>query len=89
MFKKFLVVFEDEYNNKYSYLTNQIGDTIKIVMSDFDITPVDDINFDKLNSDDPYDIGTFSVGFYDKYFTPVGEPDTHAGRVMVFDLGGE
>lgn len=89
MRKKFLVVFEDEFNNKHSYFSDKIGDTIIIIMSDFDVAPQDEIDFDKLNSNDPYDMGMFSLGFYDRYFSPVGEPDTHAGRIMIFDLGGE
>jgi hypothetical protein len=83
---KFLVVFESEYNNKESFKTDKIGDTIKKIVEDYELTPDYDaeIDYDKYNSDDPYDVGTFGKGFYDISFsTPDGD---YAGRIMIFDL---
>jgi len=61
---KFLVVFEDIYNNKYSEVTEQIGTTILELAEEFEVTI--DINEEKLNSYDPYDMLTFGFGFFDR-----------------------
>ena len=90
---RFLVVYEDEWNNKYSYPTNKIGDTITKITQDFEIEV--DCDIEKLNSDDPYDMGTFGRGFYDidvfirDGVDPEEYLDTLAGRIMIFETEEE
>jgi len=85
---KYLVVWEDLWHNKESYLTNKIGDTIKQIEKDFEVIwenePDDQINYKKYNSADPYDVGTFGKGFYDLNFND--QEGEFAGRIMIFDL---
>jgi hypothetical protein len=44
-----------------------------------------DIDFEKYNSKDPYDMGTFGKGFYDISFND--EEEEYAGRIMIFVIG--
>lgn len=81
----FLVVYEDLWSNKYSFQTDKLGDTIEEIIKDFDLQlDLNDIDIEKYNSEEPYDIGTFGKGFYDIHFeTSDGECD---GRIMIFEL---
>jgi hypothetical protein len=86
---EFLVVYEDEWNNKESYRTKQIGTTIEQICKDFAI--IVDYDKSKYNSKDPYDRGTFGPGFYDLDCTRTADgdgilEDEHAGRIMIFGL---
>jgi hypothetical protein len=86
MAKKYLVVWEDIWHNKDSYFTDKIGDTIKKIVDDYELVYEHDcdVDYEKYNSDNPYDVGTMSLGFYDLGFNDTeGE---YAGRVMIFDL---
>ena len=86
---EFLVVYEDEWFNKHSYRTKKIGTTIEKIEKDFAIQ----VEYDKerLNSTNPYDKGTFGLGFYDLDCTRTVDgdggldPET-AGRIMIFTL---
>lgn len=86
---EYLVVYEDEWNNKESYRTKKIGNTIEQIIKEFDI--IVDYDKEKLNSKEPYTAGTFGPGFYDLDCTrnPDGdgllEPE-YAGRIMIFAL---
>jgi hypothetical protein len=82
---KYLVVYEDLWHNKESYLTTKIGNTIKQVIKDFDLVPEYEIDFEKYNSVDPYDMGTFGKGFYDISFND--DEEEYAGRIMIFVIG--
>jgi hypothetical protein len=84
MNKQFLVVFEDVWSNKESYQTSRIGDTIKMIVEANDLVPFDHIDYDKYNSDKPYQMGTFGEGFYDISFND--KEDEYAGRIMIFEL---
>jgi hypothetical protein len=84
--KQFLVVFEDVWNNKESYQTTRIGDTIKMIVESKKIHYADDIDYDKYNSDNPYQLGTFGEGFYDLIFQEDEDNDEYAGRIMIFEL---
>jgi hypothetical protein len=66
-------------------LTNKIGDTIQEIIKDFDLVGEYDIDFEKYNSKDPYDMGTFGKGFYDISFND--EEEEYAGRIMIFVIG--
>lgn len=98
--KLFLVAWETEYNNKESYTTTKIGTTIKKILQDNDLVAEYPLNFEKLDSEDPYDVGSFSKGFYDIYvYYKEGKEfeedyeltdDDHenpAGRIMIFEIG--
>jgi hypothetical protein len=101
MKKVFLVVWETEYNNKESYTTTKIGTTIKTILADNGIFIENSLNYERLDSDNPYDVGAFSVGFYDIYVyykqegKDYGEDneltdedhDNPAGRIMIFEVG--
>jgi hypothetical protein len=85
--KKFLVVFEDLWGNKDSYFTDKIGTTIKKVVKDYELRFDDGFepDYDRYDSKDPYDRGTFSLGFYDiECLEP--EDGQYAGKFMIFDL---
>ena len=86
--KRFLVVIEDIYNNKEHIQTNKIGDTIQEMIDERNL--VADFDKEKLNSDDPYQAGGFSMGFYDiDTYEKSDEEDTeleYAGRIFIFDL---
>ena len=81
---KYLVVYEDLWHNKESYLTNKIGDTIKEIIKDFELIPENEIDFEKYNSKDPYDVGIIGKGFYDLSFND--EEEEYAGRIMIFEI---
>lgn len=81
---KYLVVYEDLWHNKESYLTNKIGDTIKEIIKDFELIPENEIDFEKYNSKDPYDVGLLVKGFYDLIFND--EEEEYAGRIMIFEI---
>lgn len=92
--KKFLVVYEDEWNNKVSFATNKIGTTIKKIFEEFQIQseePMMEEDFKYYNSKDPYQLGTFNKGFYDIYVVRSEqeledqEPEP-AGKIMIFDV---
>jgi hypothetical protein len=94
--QKFLMVYEDEWRNKESYITTKLGDTLLEVLKDNDVMleQQDDIDsyVEKLNSDDPYDIEIFNKSFYD--MTVYRKEDDaeniqidnleYAGRIMIF-----
>ena len=81
--KRYLVVYEDLWGNKYSIQTDKIGDTIKQICEDEELT-IEDFDIDKYNSDSPYDSGTMGLGFYDVYFE-----QEDSGRIMIFTLKEE
>lgn len=84
--KEFLVVYEDVWSNKESFKTTKIGDTIKIIMEANDLICEDGINFEKYNSDNPYQVGTFGYVFYDIIFQDNTDNKDYAGRIMIFEL---
>jgi hypothetical protein len=86
MKKQYLVVFEDVWNNKESYQTSKIGDTIKMIVEANDLFYEGDIDYDKYNSDKPHQMGTMGLGFYDLSFTEKDDTDNYAGRIMIFEL---
>lgn len=88
---KFLVVYEDIWHNKESIVTYRIGDAIKEFMESYDVVPFAELDFDKYNSDDPYEVGTFGPGFYDIEFFQAHsdgelEEQEYEGRIMIFDI---
>jgi hypothetical protein len=94
--QKFLMVYEDEWHNKESYITTKLGDTLLEVLKDNDVMleQQDDIDsyVEKLNSNDPYDMGTFGKGFYDMdVYRKEDDAENiqidnleYAGRIMIF-----
>lgn len=82
--QEFLVVYEDIWNNKESIRTEQIGDAIKTLVDGYELTPEYEINYDKYNSEEPYDVGTTGLGFYD--ISLIEEDEEYAGRIMIFEL---
>jgi len=84
--KQFLVVFEDVWQNKESYQTTRLGDTIKMILEQNDLYYPDDIDYDKYNSESPYQVGTFGLGFYDLILQENEDNDEYAGRIMIFEL---
>lgn len=86
MKKQYLVVFEDVWNNKESYQTNKIGDTIKMIVNSNDLFCDSDIDYDKYNSHKPHQMGTAGLGFYDISFQEKDDHDNYAGRIMIFEL---
>lgn len=96
----FLVVWESEYNNKDSYTTHKIGTTIKQILEENNLITEHQLNFEKLDSDHPYDVGSFSLGFYDIYVYEKDEDreygedyeltdedyERSAGRIMIFEV---
>lgn len=90
----FLVVYEDMWNNKEYYKTNRIGDTISEILdgSDLRLDEDKDIDLSKLNSENPYDVGTFGLGFYDidVYDIDSDEEDFSSnGKIMIFFIGDD
>jgi len=87
---KFLVVYEDLYNNKESFKTNKIGDTINSILDNYNLKVEDGrLDIEKLNSDDPYDVGTIGLGFYDiDVYDNDGECEGN-GKIMIFYIGDE
>lgn len=82
---RFVVVYEDLWHNKYHTITTKIGTAIKEIIKDNDLVHDYDEEFlNKLDSDNPYQAGTFGQGFYDLEF--MDEDDEYAGRVMIFDI---
>lgn len=87
MEQKYLVVYEDLWRNKESFKTNKIGDTIKYIVETYELVyehGEDVIDYERYNSDNPYDLGVFGQGFYDLNFNDTEGED--AGRIMIFDL---
>ena len=84
--KNYLVVFEDVWNNKESYQTTRIGDTIKMIVEANNLHYPDDIDYDKYNSGNPYQQGVFEKVFYDLIFQEDENNDEYAGRIMIFEL---
>ncbi len=81
---EFLVVYEDLWSNKDSVRTKKIGDAIKNYVETYELVPENEIDYDKYNSKNPFDIGTMGLGFYDITFNELdGE---YAGRIMIFTL---
>lgn len=87
MKKEYLVVYEDVEFSKDARRTTKIGDTIKEFIKDYDLVPVNEIDFEKYNSDNPYDTGGMGAVFYDidLYEKEVGDEE-YCGRIMIFDL---
>lgn len=88
--QEFLVVYEDIWNNKESFRTDKIGDAIKSLVDSYELTPEYEIDYDKYNSENPYDVGTFGLGFYDisliERYEEDEEDGEYAGRIMIFEL---
>jgi hypothetical protein len=82
--EEFLVVYEDMWNNKENIRTEKIGDAIKHFQETYSISPENEIDYDKYNSDNPYDTGTTGIGFYD--IEVVDEEGEFAGKIMIFAL---
>jgi hypothetical protein len=83
MKKQYLVVFEDLWNSKESYQTEHIGDTVKMILDGSGLTTENEVDFDKYNSDNPYQSGTFDNVFYDIRLL---DEEEYAGRIMIFEL---
>ena len=83
MKKQYLVVFEDLWNSKESYQTENLGDTIKMILDGSGLTTENEIDFDKYNSNKPYQVGVFGNVFYDINLV---EEEEYAGRIMIFEL---
>lgn len=86
---EFLVVYEDVWHNKDSYRTKRIGTTIAEILKENNLTA--EYDKEKLNSTDPYAMGTFGPGFYDIECYEQEEGDAgiegeYAGRIMIFAL---
>ena len=83
--QEFLVVYEDMWHSKSGIRTTKIGDTFKQLSKDFNFKFVnDDVDIEKLNSDDPYQAGTVGPCFYD---IETKNTDTEEyGRIMIFTL---
>ena len=84
MYKQFLVVFEDVWNNKEYEQTTRIGDTIKRFVEANDLKREEEVDYARYNSDNPYDIGTMGYGFYDIVFQD--DEEEYAGRIMIFGI---
>jgi len=86
MKQEFLVVYEDLWHNKESYRTKKIGDTIKNIVKENELFRDGDeeVDYDKYNTEDPFDLGTFGKGFYDIEF--IDKEGEYAGRIMIFTL---
>jgi hypothetical protein len=96
--QKFVVVWESEYNVKEPYTTTKIGDTIKEILKDNGLVSEFSIDYEKFNSDYPYQMGAFGEVFYDidlfyaiegkeygeDYELTDEEYDNPAGRIMIF-----
>lgn len=82
--QEFLVVYEDLWRNKESVRTTKIGDAIKQFVESHNLISEEEIDYERYNSDDPYDVGTFGLGFYDIDFSD--DIDENAGRIMIFTL---
>ena len=96
----FIVVYEDEYNNKFTKTTKTIGTAVKEILEENEVISEHPIDFEKLNSDNPYSVGAFSLGFYDMYvyYRDVDKAygddyeltdedyENPAGRFMIFEV---
>jgi hypothetical protein len=83
MEKQYLVVFEDLWKIKESYQTKHIGDTVKMILDGSGLTTENEVDFDKYNSEKPYQSGTFDNVFYDIRLL---DEEEYAGRIMIFEL---
>lgn len=81
---KFLVVFEDLYNNRESITTTKIGDAIKTFVDGNALICDSLIDYKRYNSRFPYDTGTLSLGFCDIDFTD--EDGEYSGRIIIFQI---
>lgn len=85
----FLVVFESEWNNKYSYKSSigKLGDTIKEIEEGFELNSgFDDEDYEHYNSDKPFQVGTMGLGFYDIDYVDCDEYESYQGRIMIFEI---
>ena len=81
----YLVVYEDELNNKESIKTNKIGDAIKEIVRNYNISC--DCDIDKLNSENHMTMLTFGYGFYDIECFDKFSEEEYRGRIMIFYIG--
>ena len=84
-------MYESEWNNKFSYTTElfKLGDVVRQIIEDYELPDIYDRQvFDRLNSKEPYDIGTFGKGFYDMDFHDDEENGFggYKGRIMIFEV---
>lgn len=82
----------EKLNNDFPYhlyKTNKIGDTILGILSRFKLKLSEDVELDvdRLNSDYPYEAGTFGPGFYDMELYDDEEDGEPNGRIMIFYIG--
>lgn len=92
--EKYLVVYESLWNNKYSYKTDKVGDTISEILKDFNLmlTEDEEVNVERLN-EFPFVAGTMGPGFYDIDVYDRLEKDEDFenaesnGRIMLFFIG--
>lgn len=82
--QEYLVVYEDEWNNKVSLRTTKIGDAILQLSKENDFV-YEDVNIEKLNSEEPWSAGTLGPVFYDIDVKKNNEDDEY-GRIMIFAL---
>lgn len=86
-------LFQEWYNVHWPFTFNNLKDLegtkshIKKLYPTYElIYPDGEIDFDKYNSDNPYDILTFGRGFYDISFVESDDEDEYAGCIMIFEL---
>lgn len=82
----------ERLNNDFPYhlyKTNKIGDTIVGILNRFNLKLSEDVelDLDRLNSDYPYEAGTFGPGFYDMELYDNDEDEEPNGRIMIFYIG--
>jgi hypothetical protein len=71
------------------YKTNKIGDTILSILKRFNLKLEEDqeLDIERLNSDYPFEAGTFGPGFYDMYLYDNDEDGEPNGKIMIFYIG--
>lgn len=79
---KYLVVYEDELNNKEAITTIHIVSTIKQFSEDYNL--VCEYDEKRLSSENPCISATFGPGFQDIYCQYENGED--AGRIMIFEI---
>ena len=84
----------ERINDDFPYLlykTNKIGDTISGILKRFNLKLEEDqvLDIEKLNSDYPFEAGTFGPGFYDMYLYDNDDEGEPNGKIMIFYIGEE
>jgi len=84
--QQYLIVYEDQYSNKYTIQRDSIVEGIQELLEDYELRLCDDtVDISEMLDEHFTRPGAFNMIYYDIEVLSKTDPDD-AGRIMIFDV---